>query len=159
MHHRLHNLFVAVSLSFCAAICLLWVESKLASDCWYRANSTSQFTVFSGAGELTVAFNHVPAGFGPSTPEVHFVHTRRHKSFGDQAIESLGRPTRIWDRFGFHFLYQVTGASWGGQMTLASIPLALIAFICLVPPLNWSVKHFRSIHERGTVPKNAETTT
>jgi hypothetical protein len=134
-HRWLMNMLAGASLLLFVTTIAMWIESEFASDFAYRGDSTSQISVAWGAGEIAVIFNKVPNGGGPSTPEVHFHHFNHSISFGREAAHSLGQSRSLWNRLGFISLYQVKSVSWGGQMSLVSIPLWFLVLLSSVLPL------------------------
>jgi hypothetical protein len=123
------------SLLLSVATILIWIESEFASDFIYRADSTSQISVAWGAGELALIYNYLPNGGGPSTPEVHFNHANRPRWFSRDAAHSSAQALSLWNRLGFIVLYKVQSASWGGYMSLVSIPAWFLVLTFSALPL------------------------
>ena len=134
MNRRPFKLLASASLLLCVATAGLWTESEFATDFWYRAEAMSQVSSSWGAGELSLAFIRLQLPEGPKTPEWHFNHIGRPRSWGSQALRDVGSPRRTWDRLGFHFLSQAQAPSWGGKMTLLTIPFWFPAVLTLILP-------------------------
>lgn len=132
---RWADVFVGVSLGLCIAMAALWIESKFAEDVWFRATSNAQLSFSCGAGELTAAWNDLPAGGGPSSPDVRFLH-QSSRSFGKDEVRFFAEPG-WWDKLGFHFIFRGVSRAWGGNLTLVSVPLWLLVLLFSIPPLTW----------------------
>ena len=135
MKHRLLTFLSVISLLLFVATVALWIESEFATDFWYRAERLSQVSISSGAGELSLLFIRIQTPDGPRTPEWRFSHFRGGRSVGSQAMRDVGSPQRMCDRLGFHFLNQAQSPTWGGKMTLLTIPFWLLSLIAVTVPL------------------------
>jgi hypothetical protein len=147
---RVFNVFAALSLLLCPATLALWIESEFASDFFYRADSTSQISVTWGAGELSLIFNQGPAGSGPSRSEWHFNHMVHGISFAHQVVESLGQGRSLSKQLGLLLVHHAKSASWGGQMSLVSIPFWFLVLVSCVLPLVWAGEARRIYRRQST---------